>query len=89
MSAVWPYLAAILPTILVAVLFYFLIKSMLEGDRRERLAQKQFEAEQDRSADAGERAAERATAPRPAARGGDDGATGGSTDMPGNSSPHS
>ena len=49
MDAVWPYLAAILPTILVAILFYFLIKSMLEGDRRERLAQRQFEAEQDRA----------------------------------------
>ena len=44
MDAVWPYLAAILPTILVAILFYFLIKSMLEGDRRERLAQRKFEA---------------------------------------------
>ena len=50
MDAVWPYLAAILPTILVAILFYFLIKSMLEGDRRERLAQRRFEAEQDRAA---------------------------------------
>ena len=49
MDAVWPYLAAILPTILVAILFYFLIKSMLEGDRRERIAQRQFEAEQDRA----------------------------------------
>jgi hypothetical protein len=48
MDAVWPYLAAILPTILVAILFYFLIKSMLEGDRRERAAQRRFEAEQDR-----------------------------------------
>jgi bacterioferritin (cytochrome b1) len=48
MDAVWPYLAAILPTILVAILFYFLIKSMLEGDRRERVAQRRFEAEQDR-----------------------------------------
>jgi hypothetical protein len=47
MDAVWPYLAAILPTILVAILFYFLIKSMLEGDRRERVAQRRFEAEQD------------------------------------------
>ena len=49
MDAVWPYLAAILPTILVAILFYFLIKGMLEGDRRERLAQRRFEAEQDRA----------------------------------------
>ena len=48
MGAVWPYLAAIVPTILVATLFYFLIKSMLEGDRRERLAQSRFEAEEDR-----------------------------------------
>ena len=48
MDAVWPYLAAILPTILVGTLFYFLIKSMLEGDRRERLAQSGFEAEEDR-----------------------------------------
>ena len=48
MDAVWPYLAAILPTILVAILFYFLIKGMLEGDRREHIAQRRFEAEQDR-----------------------------------------
>ncbi|MFQ6171041.1 lysyl-tRNA synthetase [Oryzobacter sp. R7] len=47
MDAVWPYLTAIVPTIAVAVLFYFLIRSMIEGDRRERLAQKQFEREQD------------------------------------------
>jgi hypothetical protein len=48
MDGVWPYLAALLPTILVAILFYFLIKSMLEGDRRERAAQRLFEAQQDR-----------------------------------------
>ena len=48
MSAVWPYVAAIVPTILVATLFYFLIKCMMEGDRRERLAQSSFEGEEDR-----------------------------------------
>lgn len=48
MSEIWPYLAGIVPTILVATMFYFLIKSMIEGDRRERLAQSRFEAEQDR-----------------------------------------
>jgi hypothetical protein len=48
MSAVWPYLAAIIPTIVVATIFYFLMKGILEGDRRERLAQSKFEAEQDR-----------------------------------------
>ncbi|WP_392543688.1 hypothetical protein [Oryzobacter telluris] len=47
MAAVWPYLTAILPTILVSILFYFLIRSMIEGDRRERLAQRQFEAAED------------------------------------------
>ena len=47
MSGVWPYLAAILPTILVATFFYFIVKSMLEGDRRERIAQKKYEQEQD------------------------------------------
>lgn len=44
-DAIWPYLAAILPTIIVAVLFYFLMKTILEGDRRERLAQSQWEKE--------------------------------------------
>ena len=47
MSGAWPYLAAILPTILVATFFYFIVKSILEGDRRERLAQRQYEQEQD------------------------------------------
>jgi len=47
-SEIWPYIAGIVPTIVVATMFYFLIKSMLEGDRRERLAQSRFEAEQDR-----------------------------------------
>jgi hypothetical protein len=48
MSEIWPYIAGIVPTIVVATMFYFLIKSMLEGDRRERLAQSRYEAEQDR-----------------------------------------
>jgi hypothetical protein len=45
-DTIWPYLAAILPTIIVALLFYFLMKSILEGDRRERLAQSQWESEE-------------------------------------------
>ena len=83
MSAVWPYLAAILPTILVAILFYFLIKGMLEGDRRERLAQKQFEAEQDRRAAAAPGAD---APPRPEPGNAPDEPKGGS-DSRGNSSP--
>ena len=41
----WPYLAAILPTICVGFLFYFIIKAMIEGDRRERIAQAKWEKE--------------------------------------------
>ena len=43
-----PYVLALVPTIGVATLFYFVIKSILEGDRRERLAQARWEAEHDR-----------------------------------------
>ena len=49
-DTIWPYLTAILPTIIVAVIFYFLMKAILQGDHRERLAQSQWEAEQDRAA---------------------------------------
>jgi hypothetical protein len=45
MESVLPYVLAIVPTIGVGTLFYFVIKSILEGDRRERLAQARWEAE--------------------------------------------
>ena len=48
MESALPYVFAILPTIGVATLFYFIMKSILEGDRRERLAQARWEAEHDR-----------------------------------------
>ena len=48
-DAIFPYVAALLPTVAVGTLFYFLIKNILEGDRRERLAQSKWEAEQDRA----------------------------------------
>lgn len=44
-NQVWPYLAALIPTVVVAIIFYFLIKAMLEGDRRERAAVAKWEAE--------------------------------------------
>jgi threonine/homoserine/homoserine lactone efflux protein len=47
-DAIFPYVAALLPTLGVAVLFYFVIKAILEGDRRERLAQSKWEKERDR-----------------------------------------
>jgi hypothetical protein len=42
-------LGALLPSAGVAFLFYLIIKAMLEGDRRERLAHSRWEAEQERS----------------------------------------
>jgi len=50
-DAVFPYLAALLPTVAVGVLFYFLIKAILEGDRRERLAQSKWEKEREKERD--------------------------------------
>ena len=47
-DAVFPYIAALLPTVAVATLFYFLLKSILEGDRRERLAQSKWEKDRER-----------------------------------------
>ena len=58
MDSVVPYLVAIVPTIVVAAFFYVLIKRMIEGDRRERLAQSRFEAEEDRRRSAPESAPE-------------------------------
>jgi len=48
MESVLPYVLAIVPTVGVAALFYVVIKSIVEGDRRERLAQARWEAEHDR-----------------------------------------
>jgi hypothetical protein len=42
-------LGALLPSAGVAFLFYVVIKAMLEGDRRERLAHSKWEAEQEHS----------------------------------------
>jgi hypothetical protein len=39
-------LGALMPSAGVAFLFYLIIKAMLEGDRRERLAHSQWEARQ-------------------------------------------
>lgn len=44
-DTLFPYIAALLPTVAVGTLFYFLIKNILEGDRRERLAQSKWDAE--------------------------------------------
>ncbi len=45
METVMPYVLALVPTVGVAWLFYIIIKNILEGDRRERVAQAKWEAE--------------------------------------------
>ena len=44
-DAAFPYLAALVPTVAVSVLFFYIIKYILEGDRRERLAQSKWDRE--------------------------------------------
>ena len=43
---IWPYVAALIPSAGVGFLFYLVIKNMIEGDRKERLAHSQWEAAQ-------------------------------------------
>jgi hypothetical protein len=45
MESLVPYIVALVPTIGVATIFYFVMKNILEGDRKERLAQARWEAE--------------------------------------------
>ena len=49
MSGIWPYIAALIPSVGVGVLFWIVIKNMIEGDRKERLAHSQWEREQENS----------------------------------------
>jgi hypothetical protein len=44
----WPVLAALIPSIGLLFLFWVLMKHILEGDRRERAAQREWEAERER-----------------------------------------
>jgi hypothetical protein len=45
MSGIWPYIAALIPSAGVGFLFWLVIKNMIEGDRKERLAHSQWDAE--------------------------------------------
>jgi len=42
-SGVWPYVAALIPSAGVGFLFWLVIKNMIEGDRKERLAHSQWD----------------------------------------------
>ena len=46
MSGIWPYIAALIPSAGVGFLFWLVIKNMIEGDRKERLAHSQWDAQQ-------------------------------------------
>ena len=46
-ASVWPYVAALLPTVGILWLFIVMMKHIVEGDRRERAAVARWEAEQD------------------------------------------
>ena len=45
MSGIWPYIAALIPSAGVGFLFWVVIKNMIEGDRKERLAHSQWDLE--------------------------------------------
>ncbi|TQJ49380.1 hypothetical protein [Phycicoccus sp. SLBN-51] len=46
MNDVMPYVIALVPSVGVGILFWIVIKNMIEGDRKERIAHSQWEAEQ-------------------------------------------
>lgn len=43
----WPILAALIPSAGLLLLFFFILKHILEADRRERAAQRQWEADRE------------------------------------------
>lgn len=49
-TELWPYAAALIPTVGVAFLFYWVVRYMIEADRSERKALARWNAEQDRAA---------------------------------------
>lgn len=51
----WKVFIALAPTVGVLFLFYLVMKGVLEGDRRERIAHAQWEREQERLAKAKEK----------------------------------
>lgn len=47
MGAVWPYIETLIPSIGVLYLLYVILKHMMEGDRRERIAHAQWERQEE------------------------------------------
>jgi hypothetical protein len=48
MNDVMPYVIALVPSVGVGILFWIVIKNMIEGDRKERLAHSQWEAAEEK-----------------------------------------
>lgn len=46
-DSLWPVIAALLPTIGLLFLFFVILKRIVEGDRRERAAQRRWEQERE------------------------------------------
>ncbi|WP_114907362.1 lysyl-tRNA synthetase [Ornithinimicrobium murale] len=44
-DTVWPILAALIPSAGLLALFFFILKRILEADRRERAAERKWDAE--------------------------------------------
>ena len=59
MSTIWPYVAALIPSAGVGLLFWLVIKNMIEGDRKERLAHSQWEAAHPEKKDAADENSEK------------------------------
>lgn len=64
-DSLWKIFIALAPTVGVLFIFYHVIKGVLEGDRRERIAHAQWEREQDRAQRPGAGADRDPGAPRP------------------------
>lgn len=47
MENVWPAIQTLIPSIGLLLLFYYVMRHIMEGDRRERIAQAQWEREHD------------------------------------------
>lgn len=46
-DTLWPILAALIPSAGLLLLFFFILKRIIEADRRERAAERKWEAERD------------------------------------------
>jgi hypothetical protein len=73
----WMILAALIPSIGLLFLFWVILKHFIEGDRRERAAIRQWEAEQDAAqAAVAPPTADTGDAPQESSKRADEGATG-------------